>query len=70
MKHFIDSNAAVGRYLADQLLLPMALACGGEFTTMKPDNHVATNISVITKFLPVNFRIDDGDRGKKVISVS
>lgn len=70
MHHFIHSGTAVGRHLADQLLLPMALAGGGEFTTMKPDNHVATNISVITKFLPVSFRIDDADRGKKIISVS
>jgi RNA 3'-terminal phosphate cyclase (ATP) len=70
MHHFIHSGAAVGHHLADQLLLPIALAGGGEFTTMKPDNHVATNISVITKFLPVNFRIDEADRGKKIISVS
>ncbi len=66
---FISSNAAVGRHLADQLLLPMALAGSGGFTTMVPDDHVPTNISVIEKFLPVKFRIDDADQGKRIIRI-
>lgn len=67
MKDFLGSGAAVGRYLADQLLLPMALAGKGEFLTMSPDAHVPTNISVIEKFLPVSFRMDDAPRGLKHI---
>jgi RNA 3'-terminal phosphate cyclase (ATP) len=65
---FIGSEAAVGRFLADQLLLPMALAGGGSFTTMIPDDHVPTNISVIEKFLPVKFQIENADRGKRIIT--
>ena len=30
---YLASPVAVGRHLADQLLLPLALAGGGEFTT-------------------------------------
>lgn len=67
---FISSEAAVGRHLADQLLLPMALAGSGSFTTMVPDNHVPTNISVIEKFLTNPFKIDQGPRGQRKISVS
>jgi RNA 3'-terminal phosphate cyclase (ATP) len=67
---FIGTHAAVGRHLADQLLLPMALAGGGGFTTMAPDDHVSTNIAVIGKFLPVKFQIDQADRGKRVIMVA
>lgn len=70
MQDFINSNAAVGRHLADQLLLPLALAGGGSFTTMVPDEHVPTNISVIEKFLPVKFEIEDADRGKRLIRVT
>jgi len=66
---FIGSQAPVGRHLADQLLLPLAIAGGGSFTTMVPDNHLPTNISVIEKFLSVKFAIEDGDRGKRIISV-
>ncbi len=66
---FIKSGAAVGRHLADQLLLPMALAGGGSFTTMVPDNHFTTNIGVIEKFLPVKFHITDSGRGLRVVTV-
>jgi len=68
MQNFIGSRAAVGRCLADQLLLPMALASSGSFTTMAPDEHVPTNIGVIEKFLLVRFRIEDLPRGLKRIS--
>lgn len=70
MRDFLSSNAAVGRHLADQLLLPMALAGSGKLHTMSPDAHVPTNISVIEKFLPVTFSIEDGERGTKHIEVS
>ena len=70
MRDFIGSGVPVGRCLADQLLLPMALAGEGSFTTMSPDAHVPTNIAVIEKFLPVRFEIRGGDRGTKVVEVS
>jgi len=69
MKHFLSSRAAVGRYLADQLLLPIALAGGGSFTTGVPDNHVTTNLSVIEKFLPMKSSIEELDRGLRRISL-
>lgn len=67
LKDFISSRVPVGRHLADQLLLPMALAGSGSFTTMVPDNHLPTNILVIGKFLPVRFEIEQADRGKRII---
>ncbi|WP_367874711.1 RNA 3'-terminal phosphate cyclase [Luteolibacter sp. Populi] len=67
MKDFIGCGAPVGRCLADQLLLPMAIAGGGRFATMAPDAHVPTNIAVIEKFLPLRFRIQKGERGVHVI---
>lgn len=70
MQDFINAGVPVGRHLADQLLLPMALAGCGSFTTTVPDNHVPTNISVIEKFLPVNFEIVEGGRGTRTIRVS
>ena len=38
-QRYLATQAAVGRNLADQLLLPMALAGGGRFTTLKPSQH-------------------------------
>jgi RNA 3'-terminal phosphate cyclase (ATP) len=50
---FQDSGAAVDEHLADQLLLPMALARGGSFTTTEPSGHTRTNADILREFLPV-----------------
>ena len=70
MANFIGNGAAVGLHLADQLLLPMALAGSGRFSTLSPDPHVPTNISVIEKFLPVRFEIEQREDRRNMISVS
>lgn len=51
MAGYLASNAFAGPYLADQLLLPFALAGGGTFTTVKPSQHSITAASVIERFL-------------------
>jgi RNA 3'-terminal phosphate cyclase (ATP) len=50
---YIASDAAVATYLADQLLLPMALAGGGSFTATEWSQHALTNAKVIKQFLPI-----------------
>ena len=52
-RRYIASQAAVGEHLADQLMLPMALAGGGCFTTDTVSQHSITNAAVIGRFLPV-----------------
>ncbi|CRM43366.1 MULTISPECIES: RNA 3'-terminal phosphate cyclase [unclassified Pseudomonas] len=47
------TDTAVGEHLADQLLLPMALAGGGHFTTSHMSEHLHSNMLVIQRFLPV-----------------
>lgn len=70
MANYIGAGVPVGRHLADQLLLPMALAGEGRFVTMSLDDHVPTNISVIEKFLEVKFTIREEERGKKLVEVA
>ncbi|SMC29666.1 RNA 3'-terminal phosphate cyclase (ATP) [Andreprevotia lacus DSM 23236] len=53
LRRYLKGNAAVGEHLADQLLLPLALAGGGEFTATVASSHLLTNIGVIEKFLAV-----------------
>ncbi|MGE0479153.1 MAG: RNA 3'-terminal phosphate cyclase [Phycisphaerae bacterium] len=48
---YLASAAAVGGHLADQLLLPFALAGSGSFTTLPLSGHARTNIDVIQRFL-------------------
>ncbi|HOT29846.1 MAG TPA: RNA 3'-terminal phosphate cyclase [Candidatus Ozemobacteraceae bacterium] len=53
---FYRSGAAVEEHLADQLLIPMALAGGGSFTTVSPTPHTKTNIDIVRRFLDVKIR--------------
>ena len=53
-REYLASGAAVGEHLADQLLLPMALAGGGRFTAATVSQHALTNAEVIARFLPVH----------------
>lgn len=51
---YLKSGVPVGRYLADQLLVPMAVAGGGRFRTVPPSRHTLTNIDIIKKFMDVS----------------
>lgn len=65
---YMASGAAVGEHLADQLMLPLALAGGGSFTVSSVSRHALTNADVIGKFLPVEIRFErDGLRSRCVV---
>lgn len=53
VEDYLSSTAAVGEHLADQAMLPMALAGGGQFTMHRVSQHAITNADVINRFLPV-----------------
>ena len=55
---FLSSGAAADRFLADQLLIYMAISKTGSFTTNDLSTHLTTNIETIKKFLPVTFNIE------------
>lgn len=54
-RSYLVSRAVAGEHLADQLLLPFALAGGGIFSAEKLNLHSRTNMEIIRCFLPVNF---------------
>lgn len=57
---YLDSEMALDKHLADQLIIPMALAKGNsKFTTSEITLHLLTNISVVEKFLDVRFHISN-----------
>jgi len=70
VREYLASNASVGPHLADQLLLPLALAGSGSFVTMPPTAHTRTNIAVIEKFLPVEITLDDLADGRWQVTVA
>ena len=60
----------VGKHLADQLLLPMALAGGGAFRTAAMTPHTRTNIEVIRVFLDVDVRLAEDGQGVSTVEIS
>lgn len=50
-EEYLAAGVPVGRHLADQLLLPLAIAGGGTFRTLPPTLHTETNAEVIGRFL-------------------
>ncbi len=67
---FFVSQAAVDTHLADQILMPMALAGGGSFTTTEPSLHTLTNLQVIEMFLPVRSTCTQLDKGLWKIEIA
>ncbi len=53
MAGYLARDAFAGPYLQDQLLLPMALAGGGRFTSVKPSQHSLTAGDIIQRFLGI-----------------
>ena len=62
VREYLSANVPVGRHLADQLMIPMALAGGGTFRTLPPTRHSLTNIEVLKKFLDVEITVTKVDR--------
>jgi RNA 3'-terminal phosphate cyclase (ATP) len=51
VRAYKENGAPVGRRLADQLMLPMALGAGGVFRSLPLSLHSRTNIETIGRFL-------------------
>ena len=68
-KQYLDWDVPVGEHLADQLMLPLALAGGGSYVTGPLSEHSRTNVDTIGKFLPVAFDVREIAGGKWEVSV-
>ena len=69
VNHYRHLQVPVWRFLADQLLLPMAIGAGGAFLTVSPSRHTETNIEVIGKFLEVEIPVEKKSNGHYLIEV-
>jgi len=66
---YIAAGVPVGIHLADQLLIPMALAGGGTFRTLRPTRHTITNADVIRRFLDVPIAVEAENDGVYRVSI-
>ena len=68
---FMDNGVAVDRYLADQLLVPMALAHGqSNFTTDHISRHLLTNAQLLRQWLGVSISVQGslGEPGRIMVN--
>jgi RNA 3'-terminal phosphate cyclase (ATP) len=66
---YLDADVALDRHLADQLLLPLALAAGGRFSTLSPSGHTTTNAAVIGLFLPATYEAREIGPGRWAVAL-
>ena len=58
-RRYLSAEVPVGKYLADQLLVPLSLAGSGSFRTLRPSAHTLTNIEVLHRFLDARFHCEE-----------
>ena len=58
VRRYLNAGVPIGSHLANQLLVPLALAGSGMFMTLKPSSHTLTNIDVIRAFMKVRIQAE------------
>lgn len=69
LRAYLAAEAPVGVHLADQLLIPMAMAGAGAFRTVGLSQHTTTNIAVIESFLEVHIQTERQERGDVLVTI-
>ncbi len=54
VKSYLTAGVPVGRFLADQMLIPLFMAGAGKFLTLPPTRHTTTNMDVIKQFMDLD----------------
>lgn len=68
-QEYLAAGVPVGRHLADQLLLPMALGGGGRFRTVKPSSHTWTHVELLRSFLGTEIRVTEAGENAWAVEV-
>jgi RNA 3'-terminal phosphate cyclase (ATP) len=73
VRSYLCTDAPVGPYLADQLLLPLGISAwqkenlsgqrGGSFRTLPLTRHSSTHIEILRQFLGIEIRVERADDG-------
>jgi RNA 3'-terminal phosphate cyclase (ATP) len=66
-KHYLAAGVPVGRRLADQLMLPIALAGKGCYLTSPLSQHSKTNLDVIRSFIAIKMSVEQMDGSKCMV---
>jgi RNA 3'-terminal phosphate cyclase (ATP) len=66
VRAYLNAEAPVGPHLADQWMIPLALAGGGEYLATEVTEHTRTNARVIEAFMPQRFAISATPLGQHI----
>ena len=70
LQRHLAADVPVGEHLADQILVPLALAGGGSFRTLPLSSHARTNAALIERFLPVRIDETAADAGACIVRIT
>jgi RNA 3'-terminal phosphate cyclase (ATP) len=71
---YLDAEVPVGKYLADQLLLPLGIGAhfgsgGGMFRTMSLSLHTTTHLDILHRFLDLDAQIEQNGPDDLVVRI-
>ncbi len=68
-QRWLKAGVPVGEYLADQIMLPLALAGNGSYRTLPLTRHSTTHIELIRQFLGIEVKVDRQGSDHCLVSV-
>jgi len=74
IRRYLKGDVPVGEYLADQLILPLAIGAGqgsggGQFRTLSLSQHSTTHLDVVQRFLDIRVEVEEKGRDEVVVSI-
>ena len=74
VRRYLKGDVPVGEYLADQLILPLAIGAsqrsgGGRFRTLGLSEHSTTHLEVVQRFLDIQVEVEEKDRDEAIVSI-
>lgn len=68
-QRWLKTGAPIGVYLADQIMLPLAIAGRGRYATMPLSRHSTTHIELIKRFLDIDVATRQPEPGRCVVEI-
>lgn len=68
-QRWLKADVPVGEYLADQIMLPLAIAGRGRYLTLPLSRHSTTHIDLIKRFLEIEVTTETIDRGRCAVCI-
>jgi len=66
-RRYLSSSAALDVNIADQILLPLALAGPGCFSSVSLSKHATTNLEVIRRFMPIDATVVEEPHARRTV---